>query len=84
MAGGFSSPMGIAGLLLIIVGIIMAVVGIILLIENQKKPKGWYIWLLLIGGLIIGITGGILLAFALSTSQKIQNEMIEKQRLETK
>ena len=66
MASGLSSPLGIAGILLIIIGIIMAVIGVILLIANQNKPKEWYIWLLLIGGVVLGITGGILLAIALS------------------
>lgn len=66
MASGLSSPLGIAGIILIIIGIIMTVVGIILLIANQNKQKYWYIWLLLIGGVVLGIIGGILLAIALS------------------
>jgi hypothetical protein len=66
MASGISSPLGITGVLLIIIGIIMAVVGVILLIANQNKPKAWYIWLLLIGGVVLGIAGGIMLAIALS------------------
>lgn len=66
MATGLSSPLGVAGIILIIIGIIMAVIGIILLIANQNQPKPWYIWLLLIGGIILGIIGGVLLAIALS------------------
>lgn len=66
MAYGLSSPLGMAGLILIIVGVIMAIVGIILLLANQKKAKPWYIWFLLIVGLVMGIAGGIMLAIALS------------------
>lgn len=66
MAAGFSSPVGIAGIILIVVGIIMAIIGVILLIINQNKPKAWYIWLLLIGGVVLGIAGGVMLAIALS------------------
>ena len=63
---GISSPLGIAGVLLIIIGIIMAVVGVIFLIANQNREKPWYIWILLIGGIVLGIIGGIMLAIALS------------------
>lgn len=66
MASGLSSPLGIAGIILVIIGIIIAVIGIILLIANQNLPKAWYIWFLLIGGIVLGIIGGILLAIALS------------------
>lgn len=66
MASGLSTPLGIAAIILIIVGIIMAVIGVILLIANQNKPKAWYIWLLLIGGIVLGIVGGIMLAVALA------------------
>lgn len=45
----------------------MAAIGIILLIVNQNNSKPWYIWFLIIGGIIVGIIGGILLAFALSS-----------------
>lgn len=65
MASGLSSPLGIAGVILIIIGIVMAVIGIILLIVNQNKPKGWYIWFLLIAGLVLGIGGGIMVAIAM-------------------
>lgn len=71
MASGLSSPLGIGGVILIIIGIIMAVIGVILLIANQNKPKAWYIWLLLIGGIVLGIIGGIMLAVALSQRPSI-------------
>jgi len=66
MASGLSSPLGIAAILFIIIGIIMAVIGVILLIVNQNQSKGWFIWFLLIGGIVLGIAGGIMLAVALS------------------
>lgn len=66
MATGLSSPLGIIGIILIIIGIIMTIIGVILLITNQNNQKPWYIWLLLIGGIVIGIMGGIFLAIALS------------------
>jgi len=66
MATGLSSPLGITGIILIIIGIIMAIIGIVLLIANQNKDKPWYIWLLLVGGIVMGILGGIFLAVALS------------------
>lgn len=65
MSYGVSSPLGIAGIIFIVIGIIMAVIGIILLIANQNKPKAWYIWFLMIVGILLGIAGGIMLAVAL-------------------
>lgn len=65
MGSGLSSPLGVAGIIFIVVGIIMAIVGIIILIVNANNEKGWYIWLLLVGGIVLGIAGGIMLAIAL-------------------
>lgn len=72
MATGLSSPLGVAAIILIIVGVVMAVIGVILLLVNQNQPKPWYIWLLLIGGLVLGIAGGIMLAIALSQHPHIE------------
>ncbi len=66
MASGLTSPLGIAGIIFIIIGIIMAIIGIILLIINQNNTKEWYIWVLLVGGIIIGIIGAIMLAVAMA------------------
>ncbi len=63
---GISSPLGIAGVILIIIGIIMALIGIIFIIINQNESKAWYIWGLLITGIFLAILGNILLAIALS------------------
>lgn len=66
---GLSSALGITGILFVVIGIIMAIVGIILLIVNQEQMKPWYIWFLLVGGVIIGILGGIMLAIALADTR---------------
>ena len=65
MASGLTSGLGIAGIILIIIGIIMAVIGIVLLIARQSTTSEWYIWALLIGGIILGIIGGVMLAIVL-------------------
>ena len=61
MASGLSSALGIAGVLFIIIGIIMAIVGIIFLIANQNNTTQFYVWILLIGGVVLAIIGGICL-----------------------
>lgn len=62
-----SSPLGLAGILFIIIGVIMAIIGVILLVVNQNNPSLWYIWLLLIGGIVFGVAGGVMLAIALAS-----------------
>lgn len=66
MVSGLTSGLGIAGIIFIIIGIIMAVIGIVLLIARQSTSTEWYIWALLIGGIVLGIIGGIMLAIALA------------------
>jgi len=73
MSTGLSSPLGVAAIILIIIGIVMAVIGVILLLLNQNKPKPWYIWVFLIGGVVLGIAGGIMLAIALSQKPTIEH-----------
>lgn len=61
------SGLAIAGIVLIIIGIIMAIIGIIILVVNNNATSvPWYVWGLIIGGILIGIIGGIMLAVALS------------------
>jgi len=62
------SGLAIAGIIIIIIGIIMAIIGIILLIVENTATISWYVWFLVIGGILMGIIGGILLAIALSES----------------
>ena len=71
MATGLSSPLGISGIILVVIGIIMAIVGVILIVSNQNADKPWYVWFLLIGGIVVGILGGILLAIALSQKEVV-------------
>ncbi len=70
MSSGLSSPLGVAGVISVVIGIIMAVVGIILLLVDQNYPKPWYTWFLLIVGVVLGIAGGIMMAIALSERTK--------------
>ena len=50
----------------IVIGIILLIIGIILFELNvqHSRSQAWYIWLLLIGGLIITLIGGIWLALS--------------------
>ena len=50
----------------------MAIVGIILLITNQNQVQPWYVWFLLVGGVILGIIGGIMLAVAYAGTPEIK------------
>lgn len=69
MASGITSPLGIFAIVLLIIGIIMAIVGIIFVIARQNQTKDWWIWTLLIGGLVLAIFGGILLAVAMASNE---------------
>lgn len=60
------SWLAIAGIIIIIIGIIMAIIGIILLIVENTSTISWYVWFLVIGGILLGIIGGIMLAIGLS------------------
>lgn len=61
------SGLAIAGIVLIIIGIIMALIGIIVLVLNGTATNvQWWVWALIVGGILIGIIGGIMLAVALS------------------
>ena len=60
------SGLAIAGIILIVIGIIMAIIGIILLIVENTTTTSWYVWFLVLGGILLGIIGGVLLAIALS------------------
>jgi len=62
------SGLAIAGIIIIIIGIIMAIIGIILLIVENTPTISWYVWFLVIGGILMGIIGGVILAIALSES----------------
>ena len=61
-----SSPLAVAGIIGIVLGLVLSVSGIVSLISNQQQPGTWYVWLLLISGLVLGVAGGVMLAIALS------------------
>jgi drug/metabolite transporter (DMT)-like permease len=67
---GISSPLGISGIVLLIIGVILLIVGVILLVVNTDPSKPWYIWALIFAGLVLSIIGGILLAVAYSSGPK--------------
>lgn len=64
-----SSPLAVGGIIFIIIGMIMVIAGIVALISNRQNPSVWYVWLLIIGGMFFGVSGGIMLAIALSRSE---------------
>jgi uncharacterized membrane protein len=68
-SSGLSSPLGIAGVILVVVGIILTAIGLIILLVNANKTKPWYLWFTLIAGIVLGIIGGIMLAIELSTAE---------------
>jgi hypothetical protein len=69
MASGIGSPLGIFAVILLIIGIIMAIIGIISLIARAHQPQSWWMWTMLIAGIVLAIFGGILIAVAMSTHE---------------
>ena len=61
-----TTPLGTASILMMIIGFVLTITGIILLIGSQNKPKGWYLWFLLILGIAMLVIGSILLVVLLS------------------
>lgn len=58
--------LGIIAIILLIIALIMLIVGIILLIVNTTNTTDWWVWFLILGGVILGITAGIMLAIDLA------------------
>lgn len=79
METGIISPLGILGIILLVVGIIMTIIGIILLIANQNKPKYWFIWFSLIVGIILGIIGSIVIVIVLMQENKLDVRKIDNE-----
>lgn len=71
MANELGTALGTTSVLLISIGFILVVVGIVLLVGNQNKPKGWYIWFLLIIGIVMLLTGSVLLVLLLSKNRNV-------------
>jgi hypothetical protein len=61
-----SSPLAVGGIISILLGLILVIAGLITLVSNQSHPGAWYIWFLLIFGLVAGVAGGVMLAISLS------------------
>jgi hypothetical protein len=66
MGSGLSTPLGTAGTILLITGVVVTVVGVIFLIIYQNEVKPWWVWVLVILGIILSIIGGVMMAIALS------------------
>lgn len=63
----------IVGIILLIIGIIMIMVGISIHennIANGTTIQPWYVWFLIICGIVISIIGGLVMAFAASGKKK--------------
>jgi len=59
-------------ILMVIIGIIILVIGVILYSQNNKSAttQPWYVWLYLVGGIIIAVLGAILLGWGIIKSQQ--------------
>lgn len=59
----------IGGAILFAIGLIMIIIGIVLYEQNVSKnppvSQPWYVWLLLIGGVILALIGGALFAWGM-------------------
>lgn len=65
MASKVSSGLAITGIIFIVIGLIMIAVGLILYFLNTSGNSSWYLWLLVFGGIIVGVIGAIMLTAAL-------------------
>lgn len=56
----------VAGIILLIIGIVMIIAGIIVHENNVSKGifQPWWVWFLIVGGLVIGIIGGLMMAYS--------------------
>lgn len=56
----------VIGIILLVIGIVMVVIGIIIHENNVSRhvPQQWYVWFLIIGGIVVAIVGGIMMAVA--------------------
>lgn len=57
----------VVGIILLIIGIIMIIVGISIHennISTGTTTQPWYVWFLIIGGIVVAIVGGLVMAFS--------------------
>lgn len=84
MTNPLKTALGTTSILLISIGFVLTIIGIILLVGNQNKSKGWYIWFLLIVGIMLLIAGSILLVLLLSKNrEKITKKQDDDEKEET-
>jgi len=69
MGSGLSTPVGTVGTILLISGVVFAIVGTIFLILYQNEEKPWWVWFLVVTGIILSIIGGVMMAVSLAHSQ---------------
>lgn len=63
----------VLGIILLIIGIIMIMAGISIHennIANGTTIQPWYVWALIIGGIVVAIVGGLVMAFSASGKKK--------------
>jgi hypothetical protein len=70
------STAAIIAMIILFLGVIAFIVGIILYELNvqNRAAQEWYVWALLIGGLIIAIVGGMWLAYAARKRPVLETE----------
>lgn len=78
---GISSGLGIGGIVFLLLGGISIAAGIIVLIAQQGQAIQWYVWLLIILGIILLIIGVIMLIIAFT--QKDKEDMKKKKKSKT-
>lgn len=63
----------IVGIIVLIIGIVMIIIGISIHennIANGTTTQPWYVWFLIIGGIVISIVGGLVMAFSATGGKK--------------
>lgn len=64
----------VIGIIVLVIGIIMIIIGISLHsynVQNNNGNQPWYVWFLIIGGIVIAIIGGFAMAFSSTRSKRI-------------
>lgn len=73
-----TSGLGIGAIILLIVGIIMIIASLVLLVTNQNASTAqpWYVWVILIIGIIAIVIGAIMLAYGLKDNKDAKGRYI--------
>lgn len=62
-----NSTILIIGIVLLVIGLILLIIGIVIHQNNVQNNQGvqpWWVWFLIIGGIIVAIIGGVMMAFS--------------------